>query len=306
MNMIDVNETAQPTNRQEALKSAIPDHVKRNADAEEINQMIQKETAKHTSAPSITPDELSKFLQITNLPSKYLRYPEGSILYGKPLDVPQLKKMSTMTPDTASTIIDDILKSATRGIPIEEIMISDKLYILLWLRANTYPESGYSIPFVCSSCEKQSTYDFKVDDIDINYIRDDINFEEPLELSTGDFVVFKYPRVKDEIRIQRFKDSVRKAYSKYDDDTLSMVTAINSVNGKNMTVMETHDFLNNTKIYSQIKGYISDFNFGISSVLNVKCNSCGGQTQTGITFREEFTIPSYQFAKSSRNGVSNK
>ena len=299
MNMTDVDEDK----KAERLKAAIPENVTKDMGAEEINQMIRKEAGK--LAP-MEPDDFAKFMKIDNLPSKYLCYSEKEIIYGRPLNIRELKKIANITQNTVTTAIDDVLRSATRGIALEEILVSDKLYILLWLRANTYPESGYSVPFVCPECDSQSTYDFKVDNIDINYIREDVTFEEPLELSNGNFVVFKYPRIKDEHRIEKFKNSVKKSFKKYDDDILNITMAIDTINGKNMTVMEMYDFVADTKIYSQIKGYAEDFNFGISSAINVKCNKCGGTTPTGLTFREDFIIPPYKFAKSSRNGISNQ
>jgi len=299
MNMTDVNENK----KEEMIKSVIPDHVKKELDADSINELIKKETSKNAA---MKPDDFAKYIRIDNLPSKYLYYPEGINVYGRPMNIRELKKLATMTITNASTTIDDVLRSSTRGIDLDEILISDKLYLILWLRANTYPESGYSVPFVCNECNIQSTYDFKVDDISINYIREDLRFEEPLEISSGDFIVCKYPRIKDEHKIEKFKNSVKKSFNKYDDDTLSMVMAIDTINGKNMSVMEIYDFISDIKIYSQVKGYIEDFNFGISSELNVKCNNCGGVTPTGISFREEFIIPSYKFTKYSRNGISNK
>ena len=299
MNMSDVDEGKTA----EMLKAAIPENVKKDMGAEEINQMIRKEAGK---LAAMEPDDFAKFMKLENLPSKYRCYSEKEVIYGRPMNIRELKKIANMTQATVTTAIDDVLRSATRGLALEEILVSDKLYILLWLRANTYPDSGYSVPFVCPECDGQSTYDFKVDNIDINYIREDMQFEEPQELSTGDFVVFKYPRVKDEIKIQNFKNSVKKSFAKYDEDTLTLTMAIDTVNGKTMTTMELYEFISNPKIYSQIKGYAEEFNFGISPLLNVTCNKCGGTTPTGITFREDFIIPSYKFAKSARNGVSNK
>ena len=38
------------------------------------------------------------------------------------------------------------------GIDTSSILVGDKLYLTLWLRANTYPQSGYSVGFECPSC----------------------------------------------------------------------------------------------------------------------------------------------------------
>ena len=297
--MSDVHETKKPT--EELLKAAIPDNIKKNVGAAEINELI-----KSSKKMDMTSEDFSKFILIENLPSKYLRYPEATKLYGKPLDIKQLKKLANINVQNATSTIDDILRGALKGIEFDNILVNDKLYLTLWLRANTYPESGYSVPFICPDCNEQTSFDFKVENIGINYIRDDINFEEPFELSTGDFVVFKYPTVKDEQRIVNFKDSVRKSYTKYDDDTLALVMTIDTINGKKMSIMEEYNFISDVKVYSQIKGYITDFDFGISDVLSVKCNKCGGAAQVGLSFREDFVIPLYRSAKHSRNGIQDK
>ena len=287
----------------EQLASAIPDHVKAGLDAEKINDIIKANV--NTQEP-MKQDDYSKLLFIDKLPSKYQRYPEGTKLYGKPLDIKQLKKLSTMTPLNATSVIDDILRGTIKGIDFDSILVSDKLYLILWLRANTYPESGYSVPFFCSQCNTMQTYDFKVENIDINFIREDMPFEDPVELPGGDFITFKYPTIKDERRIEKFKESVKKSFEKYDSDTLSLCATVNEINGKSLSLMETYNFISNTKIYSQIKGYINEFDFGISDTLNVTCNSCGGTAQMGLTFREDFFIPIYRFGKYSRNGIQNK
>lgn len=297
MKMEDVNETR----REEMLKEAIPANIKKTMNADKINEVIKSASSKKST--EMTQEDYSKLLLIDNLPSKYLKYSEDTKIYGRALDIKQLKKLSNMTPANASTIIDDILRGTLKGIAFEDILISDKLYLILWLRANTYPESGYSVPFMCPECENQATYDFKVDSIGINYIREDVVFEEPLELSNGDFIVFKYPTIKDEQRVIKFKESVKKSFAKYDSDTLSLTMVIDTINGEKKSVMEMHDYVSDTKIYSQIKGYAGDFDFGISDVLSITCNKCGGSTQTGLSFREDFFIPTYRFGKSSRNGI---
>lgn len=297
--MSDVNEPK----REEQLAAAIPDHVKAGIDAEKIKDIIK---ANVNVQEPMKPEDYSKSLFIDNLPSKYLRYPEDTKIYGKPLNIRQLKKLSTMTPANATSTIDDILRGAIKGIDYDNILVSDKLYLILWLRANTYPESGYSVPFFCTPCNTMQTYDFKVENIDINYIREDMAFEEPVELTTGDFVTFRYPSIKDERRIEKFKESVKKSFEKYDNDTLSLCATVNEINGKQLSLMEVYNFISNTKIYSQIKGYINEFDFGISDTLNVKCNTCGGTAQVGLSFREDFFIPAYRFGKYSRNGIQNK
>lgn len=293
---------AEETGAEDFLKQAIPENIKKQVSAEDISAAIKTAVTK----PQMAPEDFAKLLYIDNIPSKYLRYPEGTKLYGRPLDIKELKKLANITTMNVTTIIDDILRSTIKGVAFENILINDKLYLILWLRANTYPESGYSVPFVCPECNEEVTFDFKVDNIEINYIREDMIFEEPVELPNHDFIVFKYPTIKDEQRITNFRESVKKSYTKYDDDILSLTMSINTINGKSLPLMDVYNYISNVKIFSQIKGYINDFDFGISEWLNVKCNKCGGTAHAGISFRPDFIIPAYRFAKYSRNGIQNK
>lgn len=289
--------------RKEALKNAIPDNVKKAVDADTINQLIQTAVDK---PKQMTPDDYARHIYIDNLPSKYLKYPEGTKIYGRPMSLRELKKLSTITTNNASSVIDDVLRSTIKGIAFDDILLGDKLYLIFWLRANTYTESGFSVPFVCTECENETSYDFKVDNIGVNPIREDAVYEEPLELPNKDFIVFKYPTLKDEQRISRFKEAVRKSMTKYDDDTLTLAVNIDTINGKPLPLLDVYNYISDAKVYSQVKGYVNDFDFGINSVLTVKCNSCGGTAQAGLTFREDFFIPPYRFAKSARNGVQDK
>lgn len=304
MNMSDVHdEKKAETPRPEMLAAAIPANVKAGLDADKIESIVR---AAVKGPDTMKADDYSKLILIENIPSKYLRYPEGTKLYGRAMDIKQLKKLANMTPANATGIIDDILRGTIKGIAFEDILVSDKLYLILWLRANTYPESGYSVPFFCNQCNSLQTYDFKVDNIGINYIREDMPFEEPLELPGGDFITFKYPTIKDEERIKKFRESMKKSFEKYDSDTLALCMTVNEINGKSLSLLETYEYVSNIKIYSQIKGFVSEFDFGISDELAVTCNSCGGTAQVGLSFREDFFIPAYRFGKYSRNGVSNK
>lgn len=304
MNMSDVTEPKRSeVPRPDQLAAALPDNVKMGMDADKIEKIVKAAVG---TPETMKADDYSKLILIDNLPSKYLRYPEGTKLYGRALDIKQLKKLANMTPANASGIIDDIIRGTIKGITFENILVSDKLYLILWLRANTYPESGYSVPFFCDQCNSLQSYDFKVDNIGINYIREDISFEEPLELPGGDFITFKYPTIKDEERVKKFRESMKKSFEKYDGDTLALCMTVNEINGKSLSLLETYEYISNIKIYSQIKGFASEFDFGISDELTVTCNSCGGTAQVGLSFREDFFIPSYRFGKYSRNGVPNK
>jgi hypothetical protein len=95
---------------------------------------------------------------IEDLPSKYKLYPEGTKLYGRPLNVREVKKLSALNEHNFDIIIKEVLSTAITGYPISDILSGDKLYLIFWLRANTYKDARFVTPFICDECGKQSEY----------------------------------------------------------------------------------------------------------------------------------------------------
>ena len=118
----------------------------------EENQIIAKEN------PGVEPAQEAPmgFFPIVDLPSRYKLYPKGTKIFGRPLRVLEVKQLSQMGEDNSGTVINSVLKSATVGFNVNELLVSDKVYILFWLRANTYRDSGYRVDFECLKCGKES------------------------------------------------------------------------------------------------------------------------------------------------------
>jgi hypothetical protein len=271
-----------PAAHKELLEKALPENVKKGLGVEKL----LSEAAKMSS------EDYSRMVPIENLPSLYKLYSEK--IYGRPLKVVELKKLSNINEGNMSSCMSDILKSCLKGINHDDIAVGDKLYLILWLRANTYPQSGYSVPCMCNQCEAESTYNFKIDDVEMKTIRTDADISGPVEMSNGDQIGFKYITIGDEQRVQKFKASMRSSLSKFDDDTLTLASAVISINGEKKSLMEVHDYLHSSpEIYSRVLGHLNEFDFGIKSVMNVICEECGGTTPVGISFRSDFFIPKY-------------
>jgi hypothetical protein len=69
---------------------------------------------------------------INGLPSNYLLYPKGTQILGRPLKVLEVKKLSSINEENADFIINDILKRTIKGINIDNLLVADKLFIILW------------------------------------------------------------------------------------------------------------------------------------------------------------------------------
>jgi len=265
------------------LKQALPENIRKNMSPSQFIGQQQN-------------IDYSSMMCIESLPSQYKHY--DAKLYGRALNVRELKKLANINPMNANTMINDIIKSVIRGVDSGNILVGDKLYIILWLRANTYPQSGYSVEFDCPSCNDASTYDFKVDDIQINYISEN-EISGPITIE-GKSIEFKYVTISDEDRVTKFKEMVKKSMTKYDDDVLNMAASVVSIDGEQKSLMEIYNYINSSpQVYSKVYGHIKQFEFGINEVLNVKCNKCGGIVPSGLTFRSDFFLPPYRFGDNS-------
>lgn len=296
---VEEDEVSDPLKKhEELLKQVLPQNIQNELGAQKIKEMAKP----ITSSQEMQQKDFAKMLPINGLPSKGLFYEEQ--IYGRTLTVPELKKLCDINVQNASVVMDDLIKSMVKGVSWQDLLVGDKLYILLWARAHTYPDSKYCVPFECQECGKNSLFHFTIDDIKVNEIREDISIEGPITLSNDDVVTFKYVTMGDESRIQKFKLGQRQSQTKWDDDILSMAISITSVNGEKQSLMSLHSYLQKSPlIYSEIESYLSEFSYGISPIVTVKCLECGGVGHEPLPFRPDFFIPRYRHEKIARNAI---
>ncbi len=231
------------------------------------------------------------------LPSKYKLYNEGTSLLGRPLTVLEVKKLSGLTEENVNYIVNDILKKAVKGLPIEELLVADKLFLIFWLRANTYKDSGYKVSFPCTKCEKESSYSFNLEDLDAKHIQDDYEPDKELNLPVnGNKLKFKYQRVSDEEIIEKFKNQAETNKNiEVDEQVLNVATVITEINGEELPLKKKYNYLINLSPadYTVIESYVESIDIGIVPVVQVKCGDCGGIGPAALTFRGDFFLPKY-------------
>lgn len=238
------------------------------------------------------------FHEILDLPSKYRLYPEGTKFYGRPLFVKELKKLASMNEDNHTSIINEILSTAIKGIDINEIYVADKIYLILWLRANTYKNSDFSIKYRCPECKAENSYMFGVEHLDIKYLPDNYKLEPLTLINTEDEIEFDFPKIKDENRIKFFKEnSSRNKIDDSDEDDLNIASYIRKINGETVNLQRAYDFIKtleqNPEDYMNILSHISDMDFGMSQEILVTCKNpkCEEVNHLPISFRPEFFLP---------------
>lgn len=239
----------------------------------------------------------ANYWKIDNLPSKYRLYPENTVIEVKMLSVLNIKKLASMNERNADYIINDILKRCVRGIDINDILLSDKVYILFWLRSNSFRDSRYRVNFRCPKCDTESEYHFDINNLSINYIKDEYEPNKQISLITSkDVITLRYLKIGDEILFEKFKDIYGKLFEEIDDEMLGISFMLDSLNGRKCEdMLERYKYVEmlSPEDFAFILTYIDKWAMGVDPTMNVECMRCGGNVPMGITFRSDFFIPKY-------------
>lgn len=241
------------------------------------------------------------FLEIKDLPSRFKLYPEGTRIFGRPMKLSEVKKLTFMNEDNYNDLMRYVLSSCIKGIDIDDIYIADKLYLIFWLRANTYKDANFITSYICEHCGKKTEYKFDVGNFEINYLDDDFELKALKLLNRDTVIEFDLPRIRDEENIRKFQDVLKNGVVKYDDDTITMAGMIKSIDGQSVSIRKACEFIssleNEPENYAYITSYVLSLDFGIVPVINATCHhvDCKKVNQIPISFRPDFFIPKYKF-----------
>lgn len=273
-----------------------------NPDEEKTQTQQKPETSKELEKPQVKPEieesgeDMSMYSAIEGLPTDYKLYPEGTIIQARDLLVPEVKMLANMTEENANDIVDTILQKVVRGIDVDDIYTADKLYIMFWLRANTYKESGYNVRFECPECNTESEYAFELDQLNIKTITDEtLEFlNKSFTLPNKDKITFSLLTVGDEKQNERFLKDNKNSLMNFDQEIVAVCRMIHTVNGEKLGMIAKYEYCT-TKLkpmdYSYLESYLEDKGAGLEPTINVKCQKCGGASDTMLPFRPDFFFP---------------
>ena len=259
----------------------------------------QEPVEKDPIAAIVSASKTENTWPIEDLPSKYRLYPEGTQLFGRPLKVMEIKMLSSLSESNLNYVINDVLRRCITGYPIEELTVPDKLYLIFWLRANTYKDSGYKIEYECPECKTQETFEVELNSLNIKYIKDSFDENKELVLPSENIIKIKSLRIADEIRVANFEKMNAKSMQSFDSDLLYVASLISEINGKKVGLIEAYEFVasgnSDPRDYAYIISYINFHDFGVDPEVKVPCQKCGGTATVAVTFRPDFFVPKYTF-----------
>tara|TARA_Y100000310_G_C20704329_1_gene833634 strand:- start:4469 stop:5374 length:906 start_codon:yes stop_codon:yes gene_type:complete len=276
---------------------------------EMMAQLQQQAEQMDTSSPEYnsavnTPQQIQQsgkadngvYLPLRDLPTKYRLYQTNTLIEARPLKVIEVKKLASMDDGNIDVVINDILRRTVRGVDVNNIFLSDKLYIIFWLRGVTFRDSSYTVPFNCSKCKHDSEYHFEISNLNVDYLKDEYDPNEVHELEHGDTVTLRFLQLHDEFEMERFIEINKKAFGEIDEELLALATMITSVNGEPVQDLARRynyvlDF--SPRDLSRLSTYVSSNTAGITPKMDVTCKKCGGVTPIGVTFHGSFFLPQY-------------
>jgi hypothetical protein len=244
----------------------------------------------------------SGYHAIEELPSAGRFYPEGTIIYGRPLKVIECKQLSSLNENNGDALINSVLRRAIKGIDVEKILVADKLYILLWLRGTTFPSSDYGIDFTCDLCKKSNKYNLSLDHIQTRQIEESFTLDKlHFKIPNGDEIDFSFPTIAEEKLADQFKANMGSKIPDLDSDIVSQCVLLRKINGESKTMLEKYNYIATMKPsdYTYMLSYIEHWSFGIKWVIDVSCKECGGANTISAIFfmSSEFFLPRYDFSK---------
>ncbi len=241
------------------------------------------------------------YVPLLNIPSKFLHYKEGTRIFGKPMNVKDIKSLASMDESNYKTIINQVLARNIKGIDINNILKFDKYFFIFFLRANTYRDAGYEIDYFCDKCKKNSHYDFTINALNIEYCKEDSIFDITLPTCKTKLKL-RYETIGDEVKLDEFIRIAGGNIKDLDLSDMELANQIELINGEDKAIGVKYDFVQKlTPVdFAALITQLDLISFGVVEVIETECQNfvdagkkkkCGGKMAQPISFRPEFFIP---------------
>lgn len=246
-----------------------------------------------------------EFVQSTQLPSRGMLYegrlPDGQISM-RPMKTVD-EKLFAGNSASQNDVLDTLLKRCfVTEFPYEDLLISDKLYMLVFLRGITYGwDYGFDLTCGNPTCKAKYRHQIKIpDDFEITML--DESDVEPyvvdLPISKRK-VELRQLRVKDEIEVQRFvKRSLVQAAPRDDGDPAyipRLAKQIVSVDGRPTPWLDAMRLCEglHSRDSLEIRNTLDTHESGIDIMIRTVCPVCATESEEVTPLSREFFRPGF-------------
>lgn len=209
-------------------------------------------------------------IEMDELPSRGLLYPEGTEIKGRFLTIQDVKYLSLLNEYTATRVVNEIIdRCFYMTIKIDDLLLCDREYLAFWLRANSFmKENGYKISIAhCQHCNGGFEHTIMLDDIPINY----------LEQIPG---IITLPRSKRTISLKL--PSIKDLDIVYDDHDIQFLARM-------VDVENPLDFVLNLNAYdyAYLTAMCKQYNVGFDMTFQIPCKHCGKTNYMQIVITDD-------------------
>jgi len=199
-------------------------------------------------------------------------------------------------------VLDTIIKRCLiEKIPYDQLLVTDKLYILFALRQCSYGNE-YKMTVKCDECATQFSHSleffssFKIRALTEDDAKEGEPYTVTLPLSKAK-VDFRMLRVADEDLVTKYgKRQMQRSAKGIGDPTYSYRLALHivNVNGEALDVTKRLEFVKSLigKDSAVFKNAVEEKQSGVRIDLEIECPSCGAVLKKLLQFNEEFFRPS--------------
>lgn len=200
------------------------------------------------------------------IPSCGCFYDPKAVIRVRPMNVQEVKYLSTLCSQNATDIINEIVQKCTlfEHMEFDDLLLADREYIAFWLRANSFQQNnGYTLNLKCEKCGTDYTHTTQL--AEFPTVLFDSNKPKHRTVLLPDCNVtlqLKYPTVK-ELRRKSNDIEIQNFMRHLDLDTNDNVLLENFLS--NLSALD----------YSVLKNNIDDMFIGFDRKLAVPCSTCG-------------------------------
>ena len=249
------------------------------------------------------------------LPSLGLYYDQSVVKDGCvelcPLSAREQKLIAGIRGHNVDDIIDTILSRCMKTeIDPDDLLVTDRFYLLLMLRSNSYGED-YNFELTCGSCSGIGHYSVKIpSDFEVVTSNPADSYPFTITLPNSKLnITFRLLTGRDqkEIKLAAEKDE-KKGVAGQGDPTYiyGIAKSILTVNGKKPNLLVALQLVERMSALDVnfLQEKIEEKTPGIIPVINKKCQKCGKDIETGLPISAEFFRPKFRGEeKSPRNAI---
>ena len=216
----------------------------------------------------------------------------------RPMTVNEEKILATTRLLKSGQALDMIFRNVIKSkINPTNLLASDRMFIMLWLRASSYG-NVYKFNLICPNkieCGRRFEFEVNLNDHPIKEFTDE-NIKEPFEFTlpmSENKLVFRLPRGEDEIEILKLQNQPKKMDDTDESIVKRMVSIVFKIISKDGTELEDNmkePFLNSMLggDASAFRNELEELDCGPEDIKNIICPHCEFEYDTPIPVTENF------------------